>query len=646
MTLITLTGISKAYDADRPLFEQVDLVVNPGDRLGLIGANGCGKSTLLGILAGRIEPEAGERVLQRGLRIGYLEQEPRFEETATVREIVRGGLEGRDELLAQLGAVHDGLARPDLEEGEMRRLLASQERLELQLEAVGGHDVEHRVEATIDGLGLLDADAVCGKLSGGESRRVALARLLIEQPDVLLLDEPTNHLDAFVVAWLEERLEQLEVPLVLVTHDRYLLDRVANRIVEIDRAQAYGYVGGYSRYVEERAARLASEEKAERSRLNLLRRETEWMRRGPLARTTKAKARISRYEDLVASGRAPLPEDLALAFPPGPRLGARVVSATGISHTYPPRDGGEARQVVPELDLEIEQHMRLGVVGPNGAGKTTLLRILLKELIPTTGDVVHGETISFGLMDQSRVELDPEATVVEEIAGNNENVNIGGRSVHVASFLDKFLFPGNKKYVQVGSLSGGERGRLLLAKLMLSDGNVMVLDEPTNDLDLGTLRALEEALVAFPGAVVVVSHDRWFLDRVATHVLFIDGRGKAVMHAGDVSSLLDRLTHEEAERVREERRATRPAREKPRPSSAPPRKKSLSSWEQRELEELTARIETLEEQLTDLDTELARPELWSEDGARARQVQAERVERASALDEAMARWEELAERAD
>ena len=301
---------------------------------------------------------------------------------------------------------------------------------------------------------------------------------------------------------------------------------------------------------------------------------------------------------------------------------------------------------MPELDLEIEQHMRLGVVGPNGAGKTTLLRILLKELIPTTGDVVHGETISFGLMDQSRVELDPEATVVEEIAGNNENVNIGGRSVHVASFLDKFLFPGNKKYVQVGSLSGGERGRLLLAKLMLSDGNVMVLDEPTNDLDLGTLRALEEALVAFPGAVVVVSHDRWFLDRVATHVLFIDGRGKAVMHAGDVSSLLDRLTHEEAERVREERRATRPAREKPRPSSAPPRKKSLSSWEQRELEELTARIETLEEQLTDLDTELARPELWSEDGARARQVQAERVERASALDEAMARWEELAERAD
>ena len=636
MALLSLESVAKTYDANRPLLTDVSLVVRGDDALGLIGPNGSGKSTLLRLLAGLETPDAGRRTLRRGTRIGYLEQEPRFDPELTLRAIVRGGIEGREALLAEIAEVHQALAEPEAQEKRLESLLARQERLQVRLEALGGHDVEHRVEAMIDGVGLPDPEALCGSLSGGEARRVALARLLVSAPDLLLLDEPTNHLDTFVVAWLEERLAQLETPLILVTHDRYLLDRVARRIVEIDRGRAYSYDGGYGRYVSLRAERLATEERVENTRLTQLRRETEWMKRGPLARTSKAKARIARYETLVASVPLPPPEELSMAFPRGPRLGAKVIALEGVSHAY-----GD-REVLPPFDLEIEPGMRLGIVGPNGAGKSTLLEILLGRLEPSTGSVQVGETVRVATIDQSRSDLDPDKTVVREVAGEAEHVVVGEHRLHVASFLDRFLFPGPRKEVRVGSLSGGERGRILLAKLMLQGANVLVLDEPTNDLDLTTLRALEEALCAFEGSLVVVSHDRWFLDRVATHVLHVDGAQSPRLYPGGATELIDRLAAEKAARPQPAKSS--PAQPRKQASAGKP--KRLSNWEEKELEELTESISELEGQLGALDERLADPELYKGDGSAARELQAERTATQEHLETSLARWETLASRAE
>ena len=639
MALLTLTDVAKTFDANRPLLTAISLVVGDEDRIGLIGPNGAGKSTLLKILAGLETPDAGERVMRRGVRIGYLEQEPGFAPERSVREIVRGGIEGREALLAEIDALHGTLADPDLGPTELKRLLRRQERLQEQLDERGGHDVEHRVEEAISGVGLPDPEALCGRLSGGEARRVALARLLIGTPDLLLLDEPTNHLDTFVVAWLEEQLARWKTPLVLVTHDRYLLDRVVNRIVEIDLGTARAYEGGYDRFVVQRAERLETEKRHERSRLNLLRRETAWMRRGPLARTSKSKARIARYEKLAGDVPALRLEDLEMAFPPGPRLGAKVVELCGVEHSF-----GE-RCVVPRLDLEITSEMRLGIVGPNGAGKTTLLRILLGRLEATGGRVKCGETVRFATIDQKRSELDPARTVCEEVAGKADHVHVGDRDIHVASFLDRFLFPGAKKDVRVGDLSGGERGRVLLAKLLLTGANVLVLDEPTNDLDLTTLRALEEAVDAFRGAVVVVSHDRWFLDRVSTHILYLDGAGGARLHTGGVSSLLEHLAAEKTEaEASTPRAATEPNSPRRREKSKASGPKPLSPWEKRELDELTERVATLEDALGAIDEKLADPHLYTENHAEARRLQQKRLAVGREHDEAMARWEQLAER--
>ncbi len=661
MALLTLTDIRKTYDSARPLITGVSLVVRDGDRIGLIGPNGSGKSTLLRIMAGVEEPDDGERVVKRGLRIGYLEQEPRFDPEQTVREVVHAGLEGRAEVVAAFEQVCAELAGPGLQPAQMDRLVKRQESLQHQLDLLGGHDVEHLVEGTIAGVGLPDPDVTCAHLSGGEARRAALAQLLVSAPDLLLLDEPTNHLDAFVVAWLEERLVELRVPLVLVTHDRYLLERAVSRIVEIDRGSAYDYEGSYGRYLQLRAERLGAEQRVEHARASMLRRETEWMRRGPPARTTKAKARIQRYDALVDGTPDTAPQDLELEIPKGPRLGSKVVELHGVSHRF-----GDL-SVVPNLDFTLENGMRLGLVGPNGAGKTTLLRILLGQLQPTTGRVVVGETVRFGTVDQRRSDLDPDATVVQEVAGHNDYVRIGDRSVHVASFLDGFLFPGSRKDTPVGQLSGGERGRVLLAKLLLTGANVLVLDEPTNDLDLMTLRALEEALCAFDGSVIVVSHDRWFLDRVATHVLHLDGHGGVRLHTGDVSSLVDRLARESAgTQAQSGERDVAEGRSRSEPTGTPPKaggdaatsaatdaaptptaskRKRLSSWEERELEQLTARIEQLESSIAEIDTRLANPSVYAGDGAEARKLQTRRATADTELRTSLTRWEELAERA-
>jgi len=629
MALLSLEGVTKSYDG-RTLLGGVDLVLDEGERVGLVGPNGSGKSTLMRILCGLEPPDSGTRVLRRELRLGYLEQEPELDPAQTVREAARAGIAGRERVLAELERVHAelfGALAADVE-----RKLARQARLEEELERLGGHDVEHRLESTLQALGVERFEARCGELSGGERRRVALARLLLGGPELLLLDEPTNHLDAFVIDWLEDWFLETRTPLLLVTHDRYFLDRICDRIVELDRSQLFAYSGGYTEYLEARAARLSAEGKAESSRLNLLRRETAWMRRGPPARTTKAKARIHRYGELVAAAAVPLADELEVSIPSGPRLGARVVELKGVTKRF------GSRLVVPALDLELAPGERLGVVGPNGAGKTTLVRLILGEIAPDSGTREVGSTVRFALMDQLKDALDPDQRVSAALAGNSEVVEVGGRTVRVESYLDRFGLSVHQQRSLVRHLSGGERSRLQLARLIARGGNVLLLDEPTNDLDLGTMRALEEALLAFEGSALLVSHDRWFLDRVATKILYLDGRGGARLHHGDMSALLVEIARErDASRAAEmARRAAPQAAAKP---SQRPRR--ITPWQQKELDELEARIPVLEAEIAALDGQLSDPRLYSGANPRVTEVRGQRATLAAELARLYARWEEL-----
>jgi len=560
MALVTLKGIAKP-----PLLENVDLVVNEGERIGIVGRNGAGKSTLLRILAGTEEPDGGERTEQRGLRIGYLAQRTRED------------------------------APPS----------------------------DHRFEALATQLGV-DPGQDPATLSGGEARRLALAHVLATKPDLLLLDEPTNHLDAFVTQWLETRLLSMRATMVVVTHDRYLLDRVTTRIAELDRGALFVSPGGYGAYVEARARRLGAERKAEASRRNVLRREAEWMRRGPQGRGTKAKARIRRYGELEDAAARPAPDDLELQIPPGPHLGRKVIRLEKVAKSF----GG--RTLFRDVDLVVGRGERIGIVGPNGAGKTTLLKICLGLVEPDRGSVEVGPTVKPAYVDQKRSDLDPKESVLRSVAGENAWVRVGERDIRIEAFLDRFLFPRALHATPVGELSGGEQNRVLLAKLLTQGGNVLALDEPTNDLDLQTLRALEEALLAFPGTVLLVSHDRFFLDRVATRIVHLDGEGRARLWPGDLSSLLE-------EPARKQRKAKRAPR---RPKRSTPR---LSYHEQRELDGLPDRITELEEEVGRLDAELGDPALYGNE-AHAKAVIARREQASGELAHLFARWEELAAR--
>jgi ATP-binding cassette subfamily F protein uup len=651
MALLTLDDVHKAYD-DRRLLSGVSLVVDEDTRVGVVGVNGSGKSTLMRILLGVEAPDAGRRTVRPGLRIGHLLQEAGTFE-GRVRDAVRGGFAGRAEVLARIDEVHHEMAEPNLSPERTAALLAELTRLEARRDRLGGHDVEHRVEAMVEHVGLPDPDAPAAALSGGERRRVALARLLLAEPEVLLLDEPTNHLDAVVIDWLEDRLIETRIPVVMVTHDRYFLDRVVDRVVELDRGELFPYEGGYAGYLRGKAARERSDERAETARQSLVRRETEWMRRGPPARTTKANARIERYHHLLDDAPEPANRELAFRIPPGPRLGDRVMRLRGVTLAA----GG--RTLVEGLDLDVGRGTRLGIVGPNGAGKTTLLRTLTGQRAPDAGTAEIGETVRISSIDQHREDLDLDRTVLQEIAGDVDHVRVGGAAVRIEGFLNSFLFPGESKHTQVRLLSGGEKNRVLLAKLLLQAGNVLVLDEPTNDLDLPTLRALEEALVAFAspldkgserlgprtprdaarrtageGTVLVVSHDRWFLDRVATEIVHLDGRGGFLKWGGSMSTLLERLAQRPP--VEEPARATPRAPPHPR---ARPRK--LGSWQQLELDELPARIEAAEEHLAALDARLADPAIWRGPAAERAAVETERASFGEEIQRLYARWEEL-----
>jgi ATP-binding cassette subfamily F protein uup len=638
MSLVSLEGVEKTY-GDRKLLDGVTFLVGDGERVGLVGPNGCGKSTLLRLLAGDEGPDEGRRIVRRGVRVGYLAQEPSIDPDLSVRDAARAGLAGRDEVLQSLDRIHAELAHPALGAEEIERLLRDQARLDDRLHALGGHDIEHRVESVLHGVGLVDLEARCGVLSGGERRRVALARLLIDRPDLLLLDEPTNHLDAETIDWLEDLLLESAIPLVLVTHDRYFLDRVVTRIVEVDRGVLHGYDGAYREYVEQRAARLEREARTEATRLNLLRRETAWIRRGAPARTTKARARIDRYEELVDAAPEAADRELAFEIPCGQRLGEKVISATGLDKSF-----GE-RQIIRGLDLEIGKSDRLGIVGPNGAGKSTLIRLLMGELAPDAGVVDVGPTVAFSYIDQKREGLSDDRTVIEEVGRGNDHIVVGGRALRIESFLDAMLFPRGKSRTRVGDLSGGERSRVQLAKLLATAGNVLILDEPTNDLDLTTLQVLEEAVLAFPGAVVVVSHDRWFLDRVATRVVHLGGDGGHRVWNGELSFLLERMAAErrEAEVRRAPRREAQASREPDRPAAV--RSKRLSNWEERELAELPEKIEVAEQELVELDARLADPSIYTGDASAAQQLTASRAEVQQRVDALLARWEELETRA-
>ncbi len=514
--IFTMRDLRRFYPPDREVLKGINLSFYPGAKIGVIGGNGSGKSSLLRIMAGEDDGFTGEARLTSGFTVGFLSQEPRLDPDKDVLGNVSDGVGEVKQLVDRFDAVCKAMGEPD---ADFDALLAEQAELQDKIDAAGAWDLGRTFEIAMDALRLPPGDADVATLSGGERRRVALCRLLLAKPDLLLLDEPTNHLDAESVAWLERTLQDYPGTVVAVTHDRYFLDNVAGWILELDRGAGIPWQGNYSSWLEQKQARLAAEQKADTGRQDALRRELEWIRMSPRARQSKGKARINAYNQLVAEAEAAerQADRLEIVIPAGPRLGDRVVDATGLTKGY-----GD-RLLIDDLSFILPPGGIVGVIGPNGAGKTTLFRMIVGEEQPDAGALDIGSTVQLAYVDQSRDALDADATVYEEITGGVDQLVIGGRELHGRAYVASFGFTGSDQQKKVGQLSGGERNRVQLAKVLTSGGNLLLLDEPTNDLDVDTLRALEEALLTFPGCAVVISHDRWFLDRISTHVLAFDG---------------------------------------------------------------------------------------------------------------------------
>ena len=526
--IYTMRDLRRFYPPDREVLRGINLSFFPGAKIGVIGANGSGKSSLLRIMAGIDDGFSGEARLTPGFSVGFLPQEPDLDATKDVLGNVSDGIAEAMALVGRFNEVCAAFGDPD---ADLDELLAEQAELQDKIDAVGAWDLERTLEIAMDALRLPPGDLEVTKLSGGERRRVALCRLLLSKPDLLLLDEPTNHLDAESVARLERSLQEYSGTVVAVTHDRYFLDNVAGWILELDRGAGIPWQGNYTSWLEQKQSRLAAEDKADRSRQQALQRELEWIRMAPRARQAKGKARISAYNDLVAEAEAAerRADKLEITIPPGPRLGDRVVDAGKLVK------GFDDRLLIDELSFLLPPGGIVGVIGPNGAGKTTLFRMIVGEDKPDSGALEIGATVVLAHVDQSRDALDSGATVFDEITGGVDRIVVGNRELHARAYVSSFGFRGSDQQKKVGQLSGGERNRVQLAKVLKSGGNVLLLDEPTNDLDVDTLRALEEALLAFPGCVVVISHDRWFLDRISTHVLAFEGESVVRWFEGNFS---------------------------------------------------------------------------------------------------------------
>jgi ATP-binding cassette ChvD family protein len=526
--IYTMRKLSRFYPPDRQVLEDINLSFYPGAKIGVLGSNGAGKSSLLRIMAGEDDGYTGEARLTPGFTVGHLPQEPQLDPEKDVLGNVMDGVAATRDLLARYDEVCNAFADPD---ADMDALLAEQAELQDKIDASGAWDVERNVEVAMDALRVPPGDADVTTLSGGERRRVALCRLLLQHPDLLLLDEPTNHLDAESVAWLERFLKDYSGTVVAITHDRYFLDNVAGWILELERGKGYPFEGNYSGWLEQKSARLAQQEKEDSSRRKTLERELEWVRMSPRARQAKGKARLKSYDELLAASQAAdrAADKLEITIPPGPRLGDVVVETEDLKKGY-----GD-RLLIDGLTFSLPPAGIVGVIGANGAGKTTLFRMINGTEEPDGGRLTVGQTVELSYVDQSRDALDPEKTVYEEITGGQDELKVGNRTMHGRAYVGSFNFKGSDQQKKVGVLSGGERNRLHLAKQLLTGGNVLLLDEPTNDLDVDTLRALEDALLAFAGCAVVISHDRWFLDRVATHVLAFEGDSEVRWFEGNFS---------------------------------------------------------------------------------------------------------------
>ena len=514
--IFTMRDLRRFYPPDREVLRGINLSFYPGAKIGVIGANGSGKSSLLRIMAGLDDGFSGEARLTPGFSVGYLSQEPQLDPTKDVVGNVADGIGEQRDLLIRFNEVCAAMGNPD---ADFDALLSEQSDLQTKIDAASAWDLERTLEIAMDALRLPPPDADVTVLSGGERRRVALCRLLLSKPDLLLLDEPTNHLDAESVAWLERTLQDYSGTVVAITHDRYFLDNAASWILELDRGHGIPWEGNYSSWLEQKQARLAQEEKSDKVRQAALERELEWIRMSPRARQSKGKARLSAFNELVAESESTerRADRLEIAIPPGPRLGDVVVNARDVTK------GFDDRLLIENLTFLLPPGGIVGVIGANGAGKTTLFRMMLGQEKPDAGSFEVGSTVVFAYVDQSRDNLNPDATVFDEISEGQEQMVVGNREIHARAYVASFGFKGSDQQKKVGEISGGERNRVQLAKVLRSGGNVLLLDEPTNDLDVDTLRALEDGLLTFPGCAVVISHDRWFLDRIATHVLAFEG---------------------------------------------------------------------------------------------------------------------------
>jgi ATP-binding cassette subfamily F protein uup len=632
--VLTAQDLHKSYGSQQ-ILRGVTLTIRTGERVGLVGANGSGKSTLARILGGVETADTGTLARRRGADVAYLDQDPTFEPTLTPRRIVESGLAAWSDAKARHERASLALAKGH---GDLAALVAEQEQAAADVERLGGWDMMHEVDAIMGHVGVLRPDAPVGTLSGGERRRTALARILVARPSLAIFDEPSNHLDVETVEWLEEYLiDEYKGALLLITHDRYLLDRVAERTLEIDQGLVYSYDGGYQDYLEAKAERLAHEARTEANRQNFLRRELEWLRRQPKARTTKQKARIMRAEDAKKAPPPKVEKSVELALD-SVRAGKTILELRKLTLSI-----GDL-VLAKDLDFALTSGERLGVVGRNGTGKTTLLRAIMGEMTPTSGEVVLGKNTKIAYFDQHRAQLEDDKSIFDNVAGDNSRIEVGGQSFDVRGYLERFLFDGYKQRQPVGSLSGGERARVALAKILSRGANLIILDEPTNDLDVATLGALEQLLLEFDGCAITVTHDRYFLNRIATSILAFQGGAEVVRYAGnydDYRTQRARADEEKAAKAAKAAEAAKAAAPIVGAQTKPAPKAKLTWAEQKELDGLMDRIEAAEGAVAELEKTLADPGVYATRGAEVAALTADLEKKRAEAQRLVARWEEL-----